>query len=101
MAQAKPMPRLPPVISTVLPASFMSMWSSPFSSEDQRSLGLRPRDDRVRVSQGTLSSRAQRGTFPLLELQPVSTIDRRATIVGLHAAVLRHLDEVRQHRAAG
>ena len=25
MAQAKPMPRLPPVISTVLPESFMSM----------------------------------------------------------------------------
>jgi hypothetical protein len=29
MAQAKPMPRLPPVMSTVLPESFMSIGRSP------------------------------------------------------------------------
>src|SRR5436190_5850253 len=62
IAQAKPMPRLPPVISTVLPLSLRSIAFS---------------------------------------LEPKRRIDPGLPVLGLDPAVRHHLDEVRQHRAAG
>src|SRR5471032_1375510 len=81
MAQAKPMPRLPPVISTVLPESFMSMSVLPFRCHPERSDGALP-------------------GMTIFALETVDAVDGGSAIVGLDPAVLHHLDEMRQHRAA-